>query len=66
MDTLKLLKSKNSSGSDKMSTKLLKEIMPSIIIPVVYLFNLSIRTGYVPESNKCARVIPIYKSGSRN
>ena len=66
MDTLKLLKSKNSSGSDKISTKLLKEIMPSIIIPVVYLFNLSIRTGYVPESYKCARVIPIYKSGSRN
>ena len=66
MDTLKLLKSKNSSGPDKISTKLLKEIIPSIIIPIVYLFNLSIRTGYVPESYKCARVIPIYKSGPRN
>jgi retron-type reverse transcriptase len=40
--------------------------MPSIIIPVVYLFNLSIRTGYVPASYKCARVIPIFKSGLRN
>ena len=65
LDTLKLLKSKNSSGHDKISTKLMKEIMPSIIIPVVYLFNLSIRTGYVPESYKCARVIPIYKTGHR-
>jgi hypothetical protein len=66
LDTLKLLKSKNSSGHDKISTKLLKEIMPSIIIPVVYLFNLSIRTGFVPDSYKCARIIPIFKSGPRN
>ena len=65
LDTLKNLKSKNSSGHDKISTKLLKEIMPSIIIPVVYIFNLSIRTGFVPDSYKRARVIPIFKSGTR-
>mgnify|MGYP001234786329 CR=1 FL=1 len=57
MGTLKFLKSKNSSGPDKISTTLLKDIMPSIIIPIVYLFNLSIRTGYVPKSYKCAKKI---------
>ena len=65
LDTLKNLKSKNSSGHEKISTKLLKEIMPSIIIQVVYIFNLSIRTGFVPDSYKRARVIPIFKSGTR-
>ena len=62
-DTLKDLKNKSSSGHDKISTRLLKEIMPSIVIPVEYLFNMSLRTGFVPDSFKRAKVIPIYKSG---
>jgi len=66
LETLRKLKSKNSSGHDKISTKLLKEIMPSILIPVVYIFNLSIRTGFVPDSYKKARIIPIFKSGTRS
>lgn len=65
LNTLNLLKSKNSSGHDKISVKLLKEIMPVILIPVVYIFNLSLRTGYVPDSYKCARIVPIFKSGNQ-
>jgi hypothetical protein len=58
---LSSLKSKKSAGLDKISTKMLKDIIDCIIDPVVYLFNLSFKTGYVPAQMKCARVIPIYK-----
>ena len=65
-EILNQLKSKNSSGIDNISTKLLKEIMPFIIDPVVHVFNLSLRSGYIPDSYKCAKVIPIFKSGSKS
>ena len=55
------LKTKNSSGNDKISTKLLKNILPCIMDPLVHLFNLSLRTGFIPQTFKCAKVIPIYK-----
>ena len=45
--TLNKLKPKLSCGPDNISTKLLKEIMPSIIDPVVHLFNLSFKHGFV-------------------
>ena len=37
--------------------------MPNIISSVVHIFNLSLKSGYIPESYKCAKVIPFYKSG---
>ena len=63
-ETLSLLKSKVNCGKDNISTKLLKDIMPNVISPVVYLFNLSLKTGFLPDSFKCAKVIPIFKSGA--
>ena len=61
-EALSSLKSKNSAGSDNISTKLLKLMMPFTIQPIIHLFNLFFKTGYVPDSYKCAKVIPIYKS----
>ena len=60
-ETLGRLKGKNSSGCDKISTNLLKDILPLIVDALVHLFNLSLTTGYIPDNYKCARVIPIYK-----
>ena len=37
--------------------------MPNIIPPVVHIFNLSLKSGYIPERYTCAKVIPFYKSG---
>ena len=65
-NTLSKLKSKSSSGADNISTVLLKDIIPIIILPVTHLFNLSFKTGYIPESYKCAKIIPIYKSGDKD
>ena len=64
LSTLSKLKPKYSSGRDNISTMLLKEIMPLIIKPVTYLFNLSLKTGYIPDDYKCAKIVPIHKSGA--
>ena len=60
------LKSKNSSGPDYISTKLLKIILPSIMAPLCHIFNLSLQTGFIPHQLKTAKVVPIYKSGEKN
>ena len=62
--TLSKLKSKSSVGKDNISMKLLKYVMPVIIKPILHLFNISLETGFIPESYKCAKVIPIHKSGA--
>ena len=45
---------------------LLKEIMPSILPPIVHLFNLSFQSGYIPESYKTAKIITIFKGGEKD
>ena len=65
-NTLSKIKSKKSTGLDNISTVLLKEIMNSIIFPLCHLFNLSFKTGYIPDSYKCAKIIPIHKSDEEN
>ena len=56
------LKPKNSAGADSISSKLLKRMLPYIISPVCHLFNLSLKSGYIPLQLKTAKVIPVYKS----
>ena len=62
-DALNRLKSKNSSGPDKISTNLLKSIIPTIMGPICYLFNLSFKTGFIPTILKTAKIVPIFKAG---
>ena len=40
LETVSRLKPNNSSGKDKISTKLQKEIIESIVYPLAYLFNI--------------------------
>ena len=40
LETVSKLKPNNSSGKDKISTKLQKEIIESIVYPLAYLFNI--------------------------
>lgn len=60
------LKPKASFGQDNISTKLLKQILPSIINPVCHLLNLSLQTGYIPVELKTAKVVPVYKSDDKH
>ena len=65
--TAKKFKPKTSSGDDNISTKLLIYILPIIGEVLLYLINLSLETGYIPDELKIAKVIPIYKnSGAKD
>ena len=57
------LKSKNSSGKDEISNKLLKSIKDEIAKPLTIIINQSLKTGIFPEALKIAKVKPLYKKG---
>jgi hypothetical protein len=64
MSIIKSIKSKETSGYDGISRKILKQCANTIIKPLTYICNLSLTTGTFPERCKLAIVIPIYKKGN--
>lgn len=56
------LKPKTSTGSDEISSKLLKSTITLIAEPLKHAINKSLETGIFPDKLKIARVIPIHKS----
>ena len=57
------MKSKSSSGHDRLSNKLLKVIGNDISKPLTLMINQAFNTGIFPEKLKYAKVLPIYKKG---
>ena len=55
------MSSKNSSGYDNISPKLIKSIAPLIVPSLTLIINQSLTTGVFPDKLKIAKVIPIYK-----
>ena len=63
LNATRKLKSKYSSGHDEISSKLLKDTIHNIHIPITHIVNLSFSTGIVPNNHmKIAKVIPIFKA----
>lgn len=60
----KKIKSKNTKDVYGLSTKVLKEIIPSIAEPLSYVFSKCMSEGYFPDQLKKSKVIPIHKSGN--
>ena len=56
------LPNKSSSGHDRVSNVLLKEIIAQIAEPLSMIFNQSLQTGEFPSDMKLAEVVPLYKS----
>ena len=56
------LPNKSSSGHDRISNVLLKEIIAQITEPLSMIFNQSLQTGEFPSDMKLAEVVPLYKS----
>ena len=65
IQTTQKLKSKLSSGHDDISTKLLKETIGTICMPLTHIINLSFDTGIVPDQLKIAKVVPIFKASEK-
>ena len=59
------LKDNKSPGADGIFSKLLKEIVDDISVPLAITLNLSIQKSIVPKEWKNANIIPIFKKGSR-
>lgn len=55
------LKSKHS-GVDEIPIKMLKPLLPSLIVPIVILFSTMFKTCDYPRKFKQAIVLPLYKS----
>ena len=54
-----------SFGCNKIHPLLLQTAAFQIYRPLTYIFNLSINQGIFPDSMKFAKVVPIFKQGSR-
>jgi hypothetical protein len=57
------LNTSKSAGADNLSPKLIKDIAPAILEPLLYIFNFSLTSGAVPAAMKLAKVIPVLKKG---
>ena len=69
MEVFLLLESidiKKSFGLDKIHPLSLSSAKPIIYCPLTYVINLSLKQGIFPDSLKVAKVIPIFKQGSRS
>ena len=60
------LKPNKSPGPDEIFARVLKECKEELSMPLAKLFNMSLKTGVVPESWRIANVIPIFKKGDRS
>jgi hypothetical protein len=58
---IKSIKTKNSSGYNEISTKLLKISANYICSPLTYICNKSVFTGIFPEQFKYSIIKPLYK-----
>lgn len=63
---LRSLNTAKATGLDGISAKVLKMTSPAIIAVITYICNLSIEVGQFPSKWKEAKVVPIFKSGSRS
>ena len=59
-------KSKKSFGADKIHPLLVSIAIFQIYGPITHIINLFISQGIFPDSMKIAKVVPIFKQGSRS
>ena len=62
---IKNMKNKHSVGHDNISNKLVKISLSVISGPLSDIFNQCIAEGFYPSSFKIAKVVPIFKGGSK-
>ena len=55
-----------SPGHDDIDMKLLKNVKSDISSPLTHICNMSLTDGIFPSELKIAKVIPIYKKGSKD
>lgn len=66
LEAVKNLNNSDSCDVYSMSNNLLKKIVPHIILPLTFSFNLCLKYSYFPEELKISRICPVFKKGPRN
>ena len=62
-EVIKCLNSKNSCGSDGISSKLIKYIIEELSMPLTVIINQIFTTGIFPDNLKTAKIHPLLKVG---
>jgi len=57
------LKNNKCAGIDKISVNVVKAVYDIIEPSLFHIFNISLKSGIVPEKLKIAKIIPIFKNG---
>lgn len=65
VNSIKQLKPNKAIGLDKISARLLKDSVEVIAPVLTSLFNMSLETSAFPSIWKSARVVPLFKKGSK-
>ncbi|XP_065665719.1 uncharacterized protein LOC136087141 [Hydra vulgaris] len=63
LDAVSLLKPNKSLGFDDISSNVIIKSIKQITIPLLHIFNLSLKQGVFSDNLKIAKVIPVLKSG---
>lgn len=66
LKVIESLKANKSPGIDGIQVTLLKRIAKSIVAPLRFLVNFSMRTGMFPVSLKTTLIKPIHKAGDKS
>ena len=66
LDIVNNCKNKRSTDFQDMDMALVKLVIPAIVKPLTHIFNLSFQTGIFPDGMKTAKVIALYKAGSKH
>ena len=64
-DIIKSLNSSKANGADNISVKMLKLLNSHIVTITSELINLAFEEGVYPSCLRLAKVLPIFKSGSK-
>ena len=62
---IKTLKRKSSTGFDKISNNLIKDLKDELALPLTKIINDSFKTGHIPGQFKLAKVLPLFKKGDK-
>ena len=65
LNIVKSIKSKTSVDLDDISMLLVKKIIIQIVKPLKYICNASFQQGLFPDKMKTAKILPLFKSGSK-
>ena len=63
IEICKSIKNSYSYDVDYLNVHIMKQIIHSVLKPLLHIFNSSLQTGIVPTKLNIAKIVPVYKKG---